>query len=132
MQSSFDENKTFPSGSICYGYGARGPRHCASDARLDERAVAGIMCDNATLTSGACPASSFAGAIVGVFGAFSSTDACTAALDDLSTPPLSASVVSVRVCTTSFCNGDSFIAAGVRMEARVALALALALGLMLF
>jgi len=130
MQSSFEENKTFPIGSICYGYGAR-PTAPRQRCAVDERLVSGIMCDNATVTSGACPASSFAGAIVGVFGAFSSTAACTAALDDLATPPLSTSVVSVRVCTTSLCNGDSFIAAGVRMEARVALALALALGLML-
>jgi len=100
FQTAFQENVTYPAGSVCFGYG--------------------IACNNATEHNGICPAVSFDGALVGVFGAFSSPAACTSAVQSLTTGLLSTGVTRIQVCNTDGCNTAAAIAGAVTLSSAVA------------
>ena len=101
MQSQFVENATFPAGSVCFGYS--------------------IACTYFTEQNGLCPAVSFDGAMVGVFGAFASVQACNAAMVNLTTGVLSTGIVRIETCVTAGCNTDDFMAAAPSLHAMATL-----------
>ncbi len=94
LQNKFRNDAPYPAGSVCYAYG--------------------LVCDAATLASGACPHPGLEGAVVVVFGALASTAACNVVRANLSAAPLAASVRGMQFCATSGCNDAPFVSAARR------------------
>ena len=102
MQSQFVEDASFGAGSVCFGYS--------------------VACTSFTEANGLCPAVSFDGAMVGVFGAFASVTACQQAMHNLTgTGLLATGIVRIETCVTAGCNTDAFMAAAPSLHAMATL-----------